>query len=166
MLRALAAAGPLLIAIDDVQWLDAASSDVLSFAARRLEDEPVAFLLAKRPGRPTPLEEAFEHRALERLAVGPLSLGATRRILADRLDLSLTRQVLRRVVDSAVGNPLFALELGRTLKERGPLAAGEDIPVPDALEDMLGTRVGRLPDAGAAACCSPSRSAAACAPAS
>jgi DNA-binding CsgD family transcriptional regulator len=144
-LRGLAEDGPLLIAIDDVQWLDAASSDVLAFAARRLEQEPIGFLIARRPDRPSPLEQAFEHRTLERLTIGPLSLGATRRILAERLELSLTRQVLRRVVESAVGNPLFAIELGRTLKESGPPAAGEDIPVPDALEDMLGTRVGKLP---------------------
>jgi DNA-binding CsgD family transcriptional regulator len=145
VLRALAAEGPLLIALDDIQWLDAASADALAFAARRLEQEPIAFLLAKRPGRAAALESAFEHRAIERLDVGPLSLGATRRILADRLDLSLSRQVLRRVVESAVGNPLFALELGRTLVERGPLEPGEGMPVPDALEDMLGARVGKLP---------------------
>jgi DNA-binding CsgD family transcriptional regulator len=144
-LRALSTAEPLVVAIDDIQWLDAASADALAFAARRLEQEPIGFLLAKRPGAATALERAFEHRTIERLEVGPLSLGATRRILADRLDLSLSRQVLRRVVESAVGNPLFALELGRTLVERGPLEPGEGIPVPDALEDMLGARVGKLP---------------------
>jgi DNA-binding CsgD family transcriptional regulator/tetratricopeptide (TPR) repeat protein len=143
-LRALAAAEPLVIAIDDVQWLDAASADALAFAARRLEQEPIGFLLAKRPGRASDLEKAFEGRALEQLDIGPLSLGATRRILADRLDLSVSRQTLRRIVESAVGNPLFALELGRNLIETGAPEAGEDIPVPDALEDMLGTRVGKL----------------------
>jgi DNA-binding CsgD family transcriptional regulator len=146
VLRTLAADGPLLLAIDDVQWLDAASAEALAFAARRLDEEPVGFLLAKRPGRTSPLEKAFEHRALEQIEVGPLSLGATRRILADRLDLSVSRQTLRRIVESAVGNPLFALEVGRNLIERGRPEAGEDIPVPDALEDMLGTRVGKLPD--------------------
>jgi DNA-binding CsgD family transcriptional regulator len=146
VLRTLAADGPLLVAIDDVQWLDAASAEALAFAARRLDAEPVGFLLAKRPGRASPLEKAFEHRALEQIEVGPLSLGATRRILADRLDLSVSRQTLRRIVESAVGNPLFALELGRNLIERGRPEAGEDVPVPDALEDMLGTRVGKLPD--------------------
>src|SRR5207245_1874150 len=54
-LRALAAREPLLIALDDIQWLDAPSAEVLAFAARRLEQEHVAFLLARRPG-PAPVE--------------------------------------------------------------------------------------------------------------
>ena len=142
-LRALAAEAPLLIAIDDIQWLDDPSADALVFAARRLQDEPVAFLLAKRPGRRGVLEQTLERR-LEDLKVGPLSLGATRRLLADRLGLSLSRPMLRSIVESTVGNPLFALEVGRTLVEQGIPAAGEDIPVPDAVEDLLGTRVARL----------------------
>ncbi len=82
-LRALSAEEPVLIAIDDIQWLDAPSNDALVFAARRLEEEPVTFLLARRPGRPTALERALEPRRLERLEVGPLSLGATRRLLVE-----------------------------------------------------------------------------------
>ena len=143
-LRTLAAGGPVLVAIDDVQWLDRPSADALAFAARRFEDEPVGFLLARRPGRRSALERALERRVLERLEVGPLSFGATRRLLSERLGLSLSRQLLRRIVESTLGNPLFALEVGRTLVEHGPPEIGEDIPVPDAVEDMLGTRVARL----------------------
>ena len=65
--RALAAREPLLVAIDDVQWLDAASGDVLAFATRRLESEPVAFLLARRPGAASGMERALERTAPERL---------------------------------------------------------------------------------------------------
>jgi DNA-binding CsgD family transcriptional regulator len=142
-LRALAAGGHVLVAIDDVQWLDPPSADALAFAARRCDGEAVAFLLARRPGRRSALERALEG-SLERLEVGPLTLGATRRLLSDRLGLSLSRHVLRRIVDSTLGNPLFALEVGRTLVEHGPPDMGQDIPVPDAVEDMLGTRVARL----------------------
>ena len=132
------------MAIDDVQWLDPPSADALAFAVRRLKAEPLVFLLARRPGRPSVLERALEDRGLERVTVGPLSLGATRRLLSERLGLSLSRQLLRRIVESTLGNPLFSLELGRALVERGLPEIGEDIPVPDALEDMLGTRVARL----------------------
>jgi predicted ATPase len=52
VLRALSARTPVLIAIDDVQWLDAPSLDVFAFLARRLEDEPVAFLLTRRAESP------------------------------------------------------------------------------------------------------------------
>jgi DNA-binding CsgD family transcriptional regulator len=143
-LRILAADQPLLLAIDDVQWLDLPSAQVLAFAARRLEDSATAFLLARRPGPSSTLERVLERKALERLAVLPLSLGAIRQILSERLGLSLPRQLLRRVVDATLGNPLFALEVGRTLVEQGLPAIGEDIPAPDAVEDLLGTRVARL----------------------
>ncbi len=144
-LRVLASRAPLVVAIDDIQWLDPQSAEVLAFAAAGLGDEPARFILAKRPSDPAALERALERRALRRLDVGPLSLGATRRILAARFELTLSRHVLRRVFDTAHGNPLFALELGRALDERGVPEIGEEIPLPDAVEDLLGTRVARLP---------------------
>ena len=144
VLRVLAAEGPLLLAIDDVPWLDAPSADALVFAARRLKDVPVAFLLARRPGRRSALERALDPRGLERLKVGPLSFSASRRLLSERLGLVVSRQVLRRIVDSTLGNPLFVLEVGRALLEQGVPRFGQDIPVPDAVEDMLGIRVAGL----------------------
>src|SRR6476659_5119313 len=71
-LRALAAREAVLVAIDDSQWLDAASGDALAFAARRLEAEPVAFLLARRPGPASGMERALE-RTTERLEMRSLS---------------------------------------------------------------------------------------------
>jgi DNA-binding CsgD family transcriptional regulator len=141
-LRALAADGPLLVAVDDLQWLDAPSGDALAFAARRLDTSAVSFVLARRPGRTVPLERALA--PIKRLEVGPLSFGATRRMLAERLELSLPRQLLRRIVDATLGNPLFALELGRGLAAEGLPAIGEELPVPDAVEHLLGERVARL----------------------
>ncbi len=146
-LRALAANAPLLVAIDDLQWLDRPSAEVLAFVARRLEGERVSFLLAQRPGRRSGLERAFERAGVRRLQVGGLSLGATRRLLSERLGLSLSRGTLRRAVESTLGNPLFALELGRVWVERGVPEIGEDILVPDSVEELLGTRVSRLPAA-------------------
>jgi DNA-binding CsgD family transcriptional regulator len=143
-LRALAVRDPLLIAIDDVQWLDTASADALEFAARRLREEAVGFLLAKRSDSVSTLERVLEPRAPRRLEVGPLSLGATRRLLSERLELILPRRLLRRVFESAQGNPLMALELGRSLAQRGPPSTGEEIPLSDVVEDLLGTRVERL----------------------
>ena len=144
-LRVLAADAPLLVAVDDVQWLDPPSADALMFAARRLEDEEIGFLLATRPaGGTSSLERALERTRPERLEVAPLSLGATRRLLSERLGLTLPRHVLRGVFDACSGNPLFALELGRALVESGLPAIGEDIPVPDTVEDLLGVHVAQL----------------------
>jgi DNA-binding CsgD family transcriptional regulator len=144
VLRGLAAAGPLVVAVDDVPWLDRPSGEALAFAARRLHGNDARFLLARRPGEETLLEQALEEGRSERLEVGPLSLGATRTLLSERLGLTLPRLVLRRIVASTLGNPLFALELGRIVAAHGPLGPGEDIPVPDAVEDLLGTRVAEL----------------------
>jgi DNA-binding CsgD family transcriptional regulator len=143
-LRALAAEGPLVVAIDDVQWLDTPSSEALAFAARRLSGDEVSFLLATRPGAAPELVRTLERSGVERLAVGPLSLGAIRRLLFQQLGLSLVRPVLRRLVDASRGNPLFALELGRTLAARGTPQVGEELPLPEAIEDLLGTRVEQL----------------------
>jgi predicted ATPase len=121
-LRAIGAAGPLVVAIDDAQWLDAFSAEALSFAVRRLEREPICFLLSRRGEQPAALERAFPRGRLEALEVGPLSFGATRRVLAERFSLNMSRAVLRRIADVTLGNPLFIVELGRhpdALRHRG-----------------------------------------------
>ena len=145
VMRALADRGPQLIAIDNVQWLDAASAEAVEFAIPRLGDHPVRFLFAKRSRSSSFLERAHGPKGLQRLEVGPLSFGATQRLLAERLGLSLPRHVLRRVVNATLGNALFALELGRVLGSRGTLAIGEDVPMPEIVEEVLGTRVAGLP---------------------
>jgi DNA-binding NarL/FixJ family response regulator len=144
-LRGLAASDPVLIAVDDVQWLDAPSASALEFAARRLDGGAVGFLLARRPGTVSSLEHVLDSGGVERLELGPLTLGATRRLLHARLGLTLSRQLMRRIYDATLGSPLFALELGRQLLADGPPAIGEDLPVPDSVEDLLGTRVTGLP---------------------
>jgi len=145
-LRSLASGGELLVAIDDVQWLDRASDDALAYAVRRLVDEPVRFLLARRPGEPSALEDAVPGEGLRQVPVLPISLGATRHLLADRLGLRLPHHLLRRVVDTTLGNPFFTLEVGRVLAERDPGTLGEDVPVPEHVEDLVGLRIADLTD--------------------
>ncbi len=139
-LSALRTLAPLVVAIDDVQWLDAPSADALLFAARRLGDSAVRFLLTRR--RTTALDHALRP---ECLTVGPLGLGAVRRMLAERLGLVLPRPLLRRLFDTSGGNPLFALELGRSLAGRRPPEIGEELVLPDALEDLMGAGVEAMP---------------------
>jgi DNA-binding CsgD family transcriptional regulator len=146
-LRALSGQDRLLVAIDDVQWLDAASAAALAFAARRLEGDRVRFLVARRPGKATPLEQALEPRGTERVELEGLSLGGMRRLLLERLGLSLSRPLMRRLFDATLGNPLFALELGRTLVADGVPRMGAELPVPEHVDDLLGTRVAALAEA-------------------
>lgn len=146
-LRALAVRQPLLVAVDDVQWLDPPSADALAFAARRLQGHPVRFLLARHSGGSSGLEGAFKPAGLDRLEIGPLDVDATRRLLTERLRLTLPRRVLRRVFETARGNPLFVLELGRTLAEAGAPRIGAEMPLPDLVDGVFGGRVAALGDA-------------------
>jgi predicted ATPase len=118
VVSALAREGPLLIALDDVQWVDASSADVLAFMHRRLNGRPVGVLATVR-GRPVQaaldLDRAFA--ALERLPLDPLSIGAIHRLLSERLSLNLPRPSLVRLDAAAGGNPFYALELGRALAD-------------------------------------------------
>jgi DNA-binding CsgD family transcriptional regulator len=143
-LRELAVDDPLLVAVDDVQWLDRPSADALAFAARRLGGASVRFLLAKRTGPPSTLETALA-TVTERLVLAPLSLGATRALLLQRLGLKPPRRLLLQFHDTAGGNPLFALELGRLLEARGTPGIGEELPVPDLVDDLIGIRIAALP---------------------
>jgi DNA-binding CsgD family transcriptional regulator len=152
--RELAAGRPTLIAIDDVQWLDEASSAVLRFAARRLDEEPVRFLLAHRtessaegPAEaPLELERALPPERMVRLSLAPLSLGAVGHLLKQELGVAFSRPMRLRIHDTAGGNPLFALEVARALLREGEtrLPPGP-LPVPSRLVDLVRERLDGLP---------------------
>ena len=147
VLRRLAGEAPLVLAVDDVQWLDTPSELVLRFAVRRLGAAPVGVVLAWRTegGEPPPLElgRALAADRLERLGVPPLSLGAVQRLIQDRLGFLPPRPALRRLHELSGGNPFFALELGRALRAGTlELQPGERLPV--ALEALVDARLGAL----------------------
>jgi len=149
-LRAAVGEKPALVAVDDLQWLDAPSAFALRFAARRLREDSVGLLVAVRAARAS--EPSFEiglllsEERLQGLQVGPLSLGAVHHLIQSRLDLVLPRPALQRLHQTSAGNPFFALELARALKERGDqLGAGEPLPVSGGLRQLLRTRLAALP---------------------
>jgi DNA-binding CsgD family transcriptional regulator len=141
VLRLAADAGPVLVAVDDLPWLDRASAGALVFAARRLADHDVRFLVSRRAGRPSELETVAESAGVARVELGPLSLGAVSGLLAGRLAAPLPRRVVRQVFEASGGNPLFALELGRAVLERGVPELGAGLPVPEVLGELFGARV-------------------------
>jgi DNA-binding CsgD family transcriptional regulator len=144
-LRVAAGGGPVLVAVDDVPWLDGASAEAVVFAARRLAGEDVRFLVARRSGRDTELERVAEPAGVVRVALGPLSFGAVSGLLAARLARPLPRRVARLVFEACGGNPLFAVELGRAVVERGVPEIGTGLPVPAVLGELFGARVAGLP---------------------
>jgi DNA-binding CsgD family transcriptional regulator len=149
VLRCLADKGPVLIAVDDLQFLDAASEQALAFAVRRLKEERIGFLLALRvdgADRAAGLEVAFVAERLTRLRVRPLTLGAIQRVIRERLETTFPRSVIRRVWEGSGGNPFFALEIAHALRERvASLAPGQPLPVPDDLARLVEDRVRALP---------------------
>ena len=145
-LRVLEPVEQVLVAVDDVQWLDTASAGVLSYAARRLHDEPIGLLLARRAGEgepaPLDLDQALAEHAL--LRVGPLTLGATHRLLRERLGLTLPRPILRRIHETSGGNPFYTLELAHAVEGRD-ISAGAPLALSPTLDDLLRNRIVVLP---------------------
>jgi DNA-binding CsgD family transcriptional regulator len=143
-LRALAEDQPLLVAIDDVQWLDTSSAAVLAYAGRRLHDDRVALFLARRimhaDGVTGLLDDVW------RLELGGLSSGELHRLLRERLGVVLSRPVLRRVHEISGGNPFYALEIARALELQVPQTSlGRTLPVPRSLAELLEARVAIFP---------------------
>jgi len=147
-LRTLAGRGPLIVAVDDVHWLDAPSASALAFALRRLRSEPVGFLLRLRTSSPPIpwLERPPPGLTVERIDVGPLSLAALQRLLRTRLGEVPPRLALRQVEAMCGGNPLFALELARALAGRwDELAPGQPLPLPGEMRSLVRERLTGLP---------------------
>jgi DNA-binding CsgD family transcriptional regulator len=149
-LRALAEERPLLLAIDDVHWLDPASSAALSYAGRRLGPERVGMLLARRVPLESPLatelRRSFSAGRYEELEVGPLDPGSLHRVVQEHLGVVLPRPLLAEVRTAAGGNPFYALEIVRMLRRSGiSVEAGQPFPVPESLHELVHGRLLALP---------------------
>ena len=146
-LEVVAGGGPVVVAIDDVQWLDPASAAALSFALRRLEEEPVRVLLSRRVvgGHGLPeLVRALAGDRAARLPIEPLSVGATHQLLLAHLGTRVARPTLLRIHETSGGNPFYALEIARAVGvEVDPT---QPLPVPATLEELLAGRLAGLPD--------------------
>ena len=142
-LRELADDGGLLLALDDAQWIDAGSAQGEREDLGRPGTAPIRVLHARRTGPVPDWQSGLLPDGRSHVQVGPQSLGAIRALLAQRLDLRLSRHDLRRVHDLTQGNPLFALAVGRTIVEQH--ATGDHLPVPRDIEELLGTRLSARP---------------------
>jgi DNA-binding CsgD family transcriptional regulator len=149
VLIALAAERPLVVAVDDAQWLDPASARALEFAIRRLPPRS-GLVLTRRAATvgaalPLPLDRALPEDRLERVVLGPLSLAALYHLISDRLGVSLPRRLLARLVNASSGNPFFALEIARTIvatvEDRG---TDDPLPVPQGMQELVATRLQAL----------------------
>ncbi|MFM9034372.1 MAG: AAA family ATPase, partial [Mycobacterium sp.] len=133
---------PVLIVIDDAQWLDETSRRAVGFAVRRLTG-PVALLVSFRTGESDGADRSWvqppDPQALNRLTLGPLGLVELSTILAARSGEPPTRSTLARVHAISGGNPFYALELAHYLQ------AGDDpASLPPTLTELVRDRIGTL----------------------
>ncbi|MFD0413789.1 ATP-binding protein [Streptomyces sp. NPDC127108] len=145
LLSALGDHHPVLVVLDDVQWFDRASLDALSFAARRLEGEPVTMLIGTRGGAHLP---GFDRR-LPTLTLGPLDKAAADRLL-DKQPKPPTGRTRTRILDQAGGNPLALVELTRAATAHDTAAglpSAGPLPLGDHLERIFAARLTGLPAA-------------------
>jgi len=144
LLSDLAEERPLVCLIDDVQWLDQASTQVLSFVARRLAAERIALVFALR--EPTATQELD---GLPELLIEGLGDHDARRLLAWAAPGRLDPQVRDRIVAETRGNPLALLELPRSLTP-AQMAGGFGLPDAETLsgriEQSFLRRIESLPD--------------------
>jgi hypothetical protein len=145
LLVAAAQAGPVVIAIDDAQWLDAATARALAFAVRRLDGHPVGVLATRRTPLGPPdvlgLERALGPQRFIRARLGPLRLVDLRVLIESQLGHAQPRPTLLRIAQASDGNPLFALEIARALGREPALEPGAPLPVPDSLRELVAGRI-------------------------
>ena len=135
---------PLVCLVDDAQWLDHGSAQVLGFVARRLEAESVFMLFAERDA-----EEVGELAELRVLRLERLSYADARELLVSANLTGIDERVRDRIIDETRGNPLALLELPRAYSLRGiagGFAVSDDSPLQRQIEDGFRRRVDELPE--------------------
>ncbi len=134
---------PVLVAIDDAQWLDQPTTAAVTFALRRISSIRLGLLVCSRSGT-TSARELVESlpdpawsRALTLRGLGDSDLF---HVVRERLGVSLSRPQLARVGDASAGNPYVAVELARALITSDDSTATE-LPVPQTLQSLGAERL-------------------------
>ncbi|MCX4908937.1 LuxR family transcriptional regulator [Streptomyces sp. NBC_00878] len=143
LLRQLTCEQPLLLILDDLQWMDPASTVVLGLVARRLLGTKVGLLCAERPGA----DSFFDHAGLPVHILEPLDDQAADTLLVSRYP-ALAPRVRQRLMAQAQGNPLALLELPVCLSDsqrRASEALPGHLPMSSRLQAAFASRVSALP---------------------
>ena len=145
--------GPLVVAVDDVQWVDDPSLAWLGYLARRAGDLALLLVLGLRSGDPGgergELEGLVGDRAVQRITLGSLSVAGVAAMVRARLDGGADEGFCGEIYELTHGNPLFVAELLMSAREEGLAARGESVPAlhliaPSAVGSSVLLRLGRL----------------------
>lgn len=134
---------PLVLAVEDLHWIDASSEEWLAALVERVMDAPILVLLTYRPGyRPLWLEKSYATQ----LALPRLTLRDSLRVVRAVLHTEPVSEALAQaILAKADGNPYFLEELARTVVEQGDRRL--PLTVPDTIHTVLAARIDRLPPA-------------------
>ncbi|MBE2320549.1 AAA family ATPase [Solirubrobacter sp. CPCC 204708] len=136
---------PVVVVVEDAHWLDEATTEVLAFVARRIEDDPIAMLITSRENVPRPF------RALPSRAVAPLVPAAAEALLHE-LDTELAPATRTRILEQAQGNPLGLVELlASAARAQAEPELPAWLPLSTRLERTFSARVADLPEGTRAA---------------
>ncbi|MDN5861396.1 MAG: AAA family ATPase, partial [Pseudonocardia sp.] len=147
VVRVLSRSVPLVVAIDDVTWMDRSSQRVLRYVGRRLNDERMGILLARRSGEPSP-PPGLDGPAVQATAVSieldTLSADDLHLLLTGH-GLALSRRTTGHIHRVSGGNPFYAVEIGRAVVRDGRRPVGENaLPVPGGVLTVTAQRVANL----------------------
>jgi hypothetical protein len=150
-LAAASAHHPLVVLLDDLQWADPDSLELLTFLAERLHDDPVLVVasfrrleLGQQDGVVHALAAIARRSTSRRLTLAGLDRSGTVGLLAPAFEEGLAEHMAGVIHDRSEGNPFFARELARLLIDRpDALERGE---VPAGVRDVVRQRLGRLPE--------------------
>jgi DNA-binding CsgD family transcriptional regulator len=150
VVRNLVTTAPVVIAVDDLQWLDAATAEVLAYMLRRLASKPVLLLVTVRDGPglllPAGLGRVLDGDRVRHMQLGPLAARELCELVRNLTGLMLAWPELLRLHEASGGNPLLAVEIARALDRSGTqLAPGEPLPVPKSIAALVTEQVSALP---------------------
>ena len=144
LLGAMAATQPLIVAVDDAQWLDQASATVLAFALNRLGGRSLGLLTCRRASMAEQgLVATMPAPAWRRsLALSGMSASVVFHIVREQLGTALPRPLLMRITEASQGNPFLALELARASASRRD--AVEPLVLTESLQRVVDQRLSTL----------------------
>lgn len=155
LLGAFMSASPLVVVLDDLQWADPASFQLISFLAPRLRDSRLLILGTYRPaeiGPSHPLRDALaalsRHQVVERVELTGLGEGEISDLIEATTGAVVTPSAVAAVRDRTEGNPFFVTELARLLASEHDLVGPGELGrmVPAGVRDVVRRRLARLPE--------------------